>query len=96
MAVQASTSEASPALHGLVARHPPDRADAIQESMSSYTQKNLHPTPHKTALWLAKVSIGLLLGSALWLMSARAYENKVCLDAFPYSGNETHVTPPAQ
>jgi hypothetical protein len=64
--------------------------------MSSYAQKNVHPTPHKTALWLAKVSIGLLLGSALWLMSARAYENKGCVDAFPSLGNETRVAQPAQ
>jgi hypothetical protein len=30
-----------------------------------------YPGPDQTALWLARVSIGLLLGGALWLMGVR-------------------------
>jgi len=58
-------------------------------------QKPLHPAPHKTALWLAKVSIGLLLGSALWLMGLRVYENKICVDAFPTNKSEPNKGQPS-
>ena len=56
--------------------------------MISSAHKPLHPTPHRTALWLAKVSVGLLLGSALWLMGVRVYENKVCAEAVPLASGE--------
>jgi hypothetical protein len=56
--------------------------------MISSSHKPLHPTPHHTALWLAKVSVGLLLGGALWLMGVRAYENKVSAEAAPLSSGE--------
>ncbi len=49
----------------------------------------LHSTPPQTALWLARLSIGLLVGTALWLMGVRLQENKVTLDAFPSPKTET-------
>ena len=58
-------------------------------------QKSLHSAPHKTALWLAKVSIGHLLGGALWLMGVRVYENKICVDAFPTPKSEQRTGQPS-
>ena len=62
--------------------------------MSLYTQNSLHPAPHKTALWLARVNIGLLLGGTLWLMGARVYGNKLSVNAFSSSANATRVSQP--
>jgi hypothetical protein len=63
--------------------------------MYDSAQKPLHPAPHKTALWLAKISIGLLLGSALWLMGVRVYENKICVDTFPSPKSEPSTGQPS-
>jgi hypothetical protein len=57
--------------------------------MSFSNSGPFHPAPHRTALWLARLSIGLLIGSALWLMGVRVYENKVCVDTFRPTQGQT-------
>jgi hypothetical protein len=44
--------------------------------MPQNPQQPVYPVPSTTALWLARLSIGLLIGTALWLMGFRTHENR--------------------
>lgn len=68
---------------------------AIQGSMDSSAQPYFQPAPHKTSLWLARVSIGLLIGGALWLMGVRVRENYVRVDGLQSPASKSRASQPA-
>jgi hypothetical protein len=74
----------------------PGDPGTIQRGMPHITQNPLHRPPPQTALWLSRLSIGLLLGTALWLMGVRLQQNKVALETFPTPKAETLPTQPTQ
>jgi hypothetical protein len=59
----------------------PYGTEPIPRGMPQNLQQPVYPAPSHTALWLARVSIALLIGTSLWLLGLRTREDRRCVDS---------------